>query len=88
MRILTVALLAAAAAAAPALAAERCDVPQHEWRSADDLKTALTGKGWDVRNIKKEDGCYEVYAKNGAGKRVELLFDPATLEPVGTGSDD
>jgi hypothetical protein len=87
MRLLPLAFLAAIAAA-PALAANICDVPQDQWRSSDELKAALTGKGWDVRNIKTEDGCYEVYAKNDAGKRVELLFDPATLEPVGKGSDD
>ncbi len=78
--ILTSALLLCAV---PALAAERCDVPKENWRSVDDLRTELTGKGWTIRNVKIEDGCYEVYGTNGEGKRAETFFDPATFTAVG-----
>ena len=44
------------------------------------------GKGWQIANVKTEDGCYEVYGKDDKGKRVEIFFDPATFEAVG--SDD
>lgn len=85
MRI-TLLALALTGLAVPALATERCDVPQADWRPVEELTTALTAKGWTISNVKTEDGCYEVYGKDETGKRVEIFFDPATFEAVG--SDD
>lgn len=72
--------------ALPALANGRCNVPEADWRPVDELKADLSAKGWTISNIKTEDGCYEVYGKDEDGKRVEIFFDPATFEAVG--SDD
>ena len=72
--------------ALPAVAAERCDVPKASWRPKEDLQAQLVAKGWTISNIKTDDGCYEVYGKDASGKRVEIYFDPATFEAVG--SDD
>ena len=55
--------------ALPALAAERCDVPKEKWRPVAELQSELTGKGWTIRNVKTEDGCYEVYGTDAAGTR-------------------
>lgn len=74
------------AAALPALAEDRCTVPEADWRPVEELKADLTAKGWTVSNVKTEDGCYEVYAKDDKGEKVEIFFDPATFEAVG--SDD
>lgn len=79
-------LLAAALSltAIPALAEDvSCTVPEAEARGIDALKTELTAKGWDVRNVKTEHGCYEVYAMDENGKKVEAFFDPKTFEIVG-----
>ena len=88
MRIPTLmsAALILGAAALPALAETRCDTPEADRRPVEELKTELTAKGWDIRNVKIEDGCYEVYGHDADGKRVEIFFDPATFEAVG--SDD
>ncbi|WP_207102942.1 PepSY domain-containing protein [Paracoccus shandongensis] len=72
------------AIALPALAADRCTVPQDQWRPVEELKTELTAKGWTISNVKTEDGCYEVYGKDETGKRVEIFFDPATFQAVGS----
>lgn len=32
--------------------------------------------------MEKSDTCYEVYAKDPNGKRIEALFDPVTFERV------
>jgi len=37
-----------------------------------------------MRRIKVDGGCYEVYALNDKGERVEAYFHPQTLEPVPT----
>ena len=74
------------AVALPALAEDRCTVPEADWRPVEDLKADLTAKGWTISNVKTEDGCYEVYATDETGKKVEIFFDPLTFAAVG--SDD
>ena len=81
--ILSVAL---SATAFSAMASDLCSVAEAEWRPQAELEAELTAKGWTISNVKTEDGCYEVYAKDETGKRVEIFFDPLSFEPVG--SDD
>ena len=57
---------------------------QDTWQSQEKLEKQLTDKGWKVRRIKIDGGCYEVYALNDKGERVEAYFHPQTLEPVPT----
>lgn len=52
------------------------------WKSQDSLKKQLTAKGWKVRRIKIDGGCYEVYAINNKGERVESYFHPVTFKHV------
>jgi hypothetical protein len=53
---------------------------------ATGLATCDSGpkEGWQVRRIKVDGGCYEVYAVDPKGARVEAYFHPVTLEPVPT----
>ncbi len=57
----------------------RCNVPKAEWQAEKILDKKLTADGWKVRQIKTEDGCYEAYAIDREGHRVEAKFDPKTL---------
>lgn len=62
-----------------------CDSGSEDtWRSQDELRQQLVEKGWEIRRIKVDGGCYEVYALNEKGERVEAYFHPQTLEPVPT----
>jgi hypothetical protein len=71
----------AAPAAATGLAT--CDSgAQSGWKSQDDLKAQLAAKGWKIRRIKIDGGCYEVYAINEKGERVESYFHPVTFDHV------
>jgi hypothetical protein len=63
---------------------ELCDVPQDLWRPMAELKTELEGQGWNIRTMKTDNGCYEAYAIDGEGKKVEAYFDPKTFEVVKT----
>ena len=86
MRIAVVAALAAFAAVGPALADEaKCTQPEASWKPVEELKTKLTAEGWTISNVKTDEGCYEVYAKDKDGKKVEVYFDPVTFEKVGEG---
>ena len=88
MKTLMLAVVLAAAGAAPALAGQKCDVPQADWQPQDALETKLKADGWDVRSVKVEDGCYEAYAMDADGNRVEAYFNPQTFERVDAGDTD
>lgn len=68
-------------------AADKCTVPMADWKPRADLEAKLKEQGWNVRTIKTEDGCYEAYAIDEKGNRVEAYFDPKTLEPVGAADE-
>lgn len=54
--------------------------PEQNWRPESELKQRLEAKGWQVRRIKVDGGCYEVYAIDDQGRRVEAYFHPESLE--------
>lgn len=54
--------------------------PKSSWKSQDELRGKLTAQGWRVRRIKVDGGCYEVYAVNDKGQRVESYFHPVTFQ--------
>ena len=62
-----------------------CDSgPKETWQPQAKLEQQLKDQGWQVRRIKIDGGCYEVYALNEKGERVEAYFHPKTLEAVPT----
>lgn len=66
-----------------------CDSgPKEGWQKPEVLQERLEAEGWEVRRIKEDGGCYEVYARDAEGERREAYFHPVTLEPVPTDHDD
>ncbi|MFO1220737.1 MAG: PepSY domain-containing protein [Burkholderiaceae bacterium] len=62
-----------------------CDSgPREGWQPQTKLEAQLKDKGWQVRRIKEDGGCYEVYGLDEKGQRVEAYFHPVTLAPVPT----
>jgi hypothetical protein len=57
-------------------------VPKAEWQDKDLLEKKLVAAGWQVRRIKVDEQCYEVYGVDDKGQRVEAYFHPKTLEPA------
>lgn len=86
-KIAIVAAAVVALATAPAFAADACNVAADKWQPEEALTAKLTGEGWNVRQIKKDKGCYEAYAVKADGTRMESLFDPATLDLVNVPAD-
>lgn len=74
--------LGVALAAGPALASEKCSVPKADWQPRQALQQKLESEGWKIKKIKVDDGCYEVYGTDAAGKRLEVYFDPKTFAVV------
>lgn len=73
----------ASSSAARAHGEFKCDVPKAEWKPQMELQRKLTAEGWKVRQVKTDNGCYEVYGFDEKGKRVEIYFNPKTFEKVG-----
>lgn len=82
MHNIIIALGLAATFGGTAHASEKCRVAMADWQPREALQAKLEGEGWNVRSIKTENGCYEAYAIDAKGKKVEANFNPQTLESV------
>ena len=82
-------VMSLAASAAGATGVSTCDSGAKEgWQSQEKLTAMLKQKGWEVRRIKVDGNCYEVYGMNEKGERVEAYFHPRTFAPVPKGAKD
>jgi hypothetical protein len=76
-------LLALAAGTASAHGDVKCTTkPKSEWKPHAELAEKLKKEGWVIRRMEATNSCYEVYAKDPKGKRVEAFFDPVTFARV------
>ena len=83
MRTLLLAATLLATTAAHATGLATCDSgPKEGWQPAAKLEQMLKDKGWTVRRIKEDGGCWEVYGLDEKGQRMEAYFHPVTLAPV------
>jgi hypothetical protein len=70
----------AIATISPVLAAGKCSTaPKANWQPQSKLEDQLKAEGLKVRQVKVENGCYEVYATDKAGKRQNIAFNAETL---------
>ena len=74
--------------AGAAVASDRCNVPLSEWQPREALQQKLEAEGWKVKRIKTENGCYEAYALDRKGGRIEAYFNPKTFEIVKAAAED
>jgi hypothetical protein len=82
-RTATLILIAVTASTSFAHGDIHCDVPKTEWQPQMALQSQLVTQGWRVRQVKVDNGCYEVYGFDDKGLRVEVYFNPKTFEKVG-----
>jgi hypothetical protein len=78
--LLTAAMLALLPATASATGMFTCEpVAQEKWLTEEKLTEMLTKAGWqEVRRMKPDGGCWEVYGTTPEGQRVEGYFHPET----------
>lgn len=79
-KTLTILAFLAGLPAGTALAEEGCFVPMSDWQPREAVAKLAETRGWAVRRIKIDDGCYEIDARDQAGKRIQVTVQPATLE--------
>lgn len=84
MRLLQIptALALALAIATPALADDDgtdCgNTPRDQWMSKDAAKSKAAEMGYEVRRVKEEGGCYEIYGIDKNGAKVEVFMHPVS----------
>ena len=76
----TVALAILTATAAQAK--DDCDAPTRDWKGRDAVQALAEQRGWTLKRIKIDDGCYEVYGTDETGHRFEAKIDPVTLDVI------
>jgi hypothetical protein len=62
--------------------------PGSNWMTVAQITEKFTSQGYDVRQVKVEDGGYELYAIDKDGKRVEAYVDPVNGDLLKHESDD
>lgn len=73
-------LIASCLVSGTALADDDCTDPVSEWQPRDQLRQMIEDKGWQVKQIKVDDGCYEVKGLDRKGNRIKATFSPASLK--------
>ncbi|WP_237155148.1 PepSY domain-containing protein [Oryzibacter oryziterrae] len=57
------------------------DKPQAEWLTKDAVKAKAEAAGYhDIKQVKIEGSCYEIYGFDKDGKKAEVVFNPITGE--------
>lgn len=90
-KIFALASVTLAFAAAPAFAetVPACTTaPKTQWMTQDAAKSRAEAMGFEVRRVKIEDTCYEIYAVAKDGKKSEIYLNPVTGELVGNSQGD
>lgn len=77
--LLTASTLALALGASSAYASDDCYDAVADWQPQETLRQMVEAKGWQVKRIKVDDGCYEVKGLDKAGNKIEAQFAPASL---------
>lgn len=82
MRILM--SVAIAAFASSAFASPKCTTePKGKWIPEAEMRARAEAAGHKVDVFKvTKGGCYEIYGRNAAGKRIEIYFNPISGDVV------
>ncbi len=74
------ALFAGASLAATAAKVECSTSPASKFKPQAELIAMLKTKGIMVSKVKVEGGCYETYAKDASGKKMNAAYNAETFE--------
>lgn len=72
-------LFASSLVATTAQADVDCAVPMTQWQPRDAVMALAVENNWQVRRIKIDDGCYEIYGIDTDGRQFEVKVNPGTL---------
>ncbi len=81
-KALTILAFLAALSAGVARADDDCFVPMADWQPREAVAQLAADRGWTVRRIKIDDGCYEIDGRDAQGRAIEAKVHPRTLQIV------
>ena len=82
IRRMTVLVMVSVFATGTAWASDDCFVPMTDWQPREAVAKLAADKGWTVRRIKIDDGCYEIIGRDADGQAFEVKINPGTLAVV------
>ncbi len=53
-----------------------------QWQPREAVEQMAKARGWTVRRIKIDDGCYEIRGQDENGRAIEAKVDPASLAVI------
>lgn len=65
-----------------------CNVPMANWQPREAVQKMAETKGWTVRRIKVDDGCYEIKGQDAEGHQIKVKVDPGSLAILKIKYDD
>lgn len=76
-------------ATSPLHAAAECVAnPPEKQMGLGALRQKLVAQGYQIKILKVDGNCYEMYGRDGNGRKVEIYFDTTTGKPVKTHLED
>lgn len=75
-------------AVTPTWASDDCDAPVNRWQTRETLRQWATAQGWQVQQLKIDDGCYEIRGTDAQGRGFKAKIDPETLKVLKMKQDD
>ncbi len=87
-KAITAALLLSVLAPGMATADDKCKVPMAQWQPREAVEQMAKARGWTVRRVKIDDGCYEIKGQDEKGRRIEVTVDPGSLAVLEVEYDD
>ena len=90
-------LLTGSLLAGAARADDDCLVPMTDWQPRSAVADLAAARGWQVRRIRVDDGCYQILGRDAAGRSIEVTpviiltaLDQVSdrIEGLNAGADD
>lgn len=65
-----------------AIADDDCHLLMDQWQPREAVQKMAEARGWTVRKIKADDGCYQIKGTDGNGRDIKVKVDPGSLEVI------
>lgn len=79
---LTATIFLMLAGSGAAMADDDCHVPMNQWQPREAVQKLAEARGWTVRKIRIDDGCYQIRGTDEAGREIKVKVDPGSLAIV------
>lgn len=79
LTILAGAVLSSIFSSGAVLADDDCVDPVADWQPREVLQQQLEQRGWSIKRIKVDDGCYQVKGLDHHGNKFKAIYAPASL---------